>query len=137
MRLTSPVCMRWVSPVPGASVQGGSTLVTALRVTIRQALDSRRNPVIMQSVRIAVLGLGLIGGSIALALRRAGVEASIVAWTPSGLGPAAAAATARIDQAAASLADAVEGADLVVLAAPPLDCLRLLDELPRDRRHRD
>ena len=53
-----------------------------------------------------------------------------MAWTPSGRGPRAAAAAGAIDQAAASVDAAVEAADLVVLAAPPLDCLRLLDSLP-------
>jgi prephenate dehydrogenase len=81
-------------------------------------------------MRIALLGLGLIGGSIALALRRAGADASIVAWTPSGRGPAAALAAGAIDDVAISVAAAVEGADLVVLAAPPLDCMGLLEALP-------
>ena len=38
--------------------------------------------------RIAFLGLGLIGGSIALALREAGATARFAGWTPSGRGPA-------------------------------------------------
>ena len=82
-------------------------------------------------MRIALLGLGLIGGSIALALRRAGAEASIAAWTPSGRGPREAMAAGAIDEAATSIAAAVEGADLIVLAAPPLECVGLLDALPR------
>lgn len=75
-----------------------------------------------------MLGLGLIGGSIAHALRRGGYS-SIVAWTPSGNGPRAALAAGAIDEAAPSAGDAVDGAELVVLAAPPLACLDLLDEL--------
>jgi prephenate dehydrogenase len=84
-------------------------------------------------MQLAILGLGLIGGSVARSLRQApAAEAArwqVAAWSPSGLGPALAAADGVVDRCAGSIAEAVEGADLVVLAAPPLDCLRLLDEL--------
>lgn len=96
-------------------------------------------------MRVALLGLGLIGGSIARALRggaagqRSGpsvgappdLEASwsVVAWTPTGTGPAAAVAAGFVDRAAPTLVDAVAGADLVVLAAPPAHCLTLLGQL--------
>jgi prephenate dehydrogenase len=81
-------------------------------------------------VRVALLGLGLIGGSIARAVGRARPDWQIVAWTPSGTGPAAA-AEAGIATRAATAEAAVEGADLVVLSAPPLACLELLDALAR------
>lgn len=90
-------------------------------------------------MRLAIIGLGLIGGSVARAVRRnrpdssAGTSAtsidSIVAWTPSGSGPAAALADGVIDRAAPSLADALEGTELVLLAADPLACLELLDAI--------
>jgi len=83
-------------------------------------------------LRLAIVGLGLIGGSIARAIRgnRAarGFD-SIAAWTPSGQGPAAALADGTIDRVAPSLHDALAGADLVVLAADPLSCLDLLDAI--------
>jgi prephenate dehydrogenase len=78
-------------------------------------------------VRIALLGLGLIGGSIARAVRSYGWP--VAAWTPSGEGPRQALAAGLVDAAAPSIADAVEGADLVVLAAPASACLDILDEL--------
>lgn len=78
-------------------------------------------------MRIALLGLGLIGGSIARAVQGAGWP--VVAWTPSGAGPRAALAAGVVDAAAGSVAEAVAGAGLVVLAAPPTACLDLLDEL--------
>jgi prephenate dehydrogenase len=78
-------------------------------------------------VRLALLGLGLIGGSVAHALRSSGWVVS--AWTPSGRGPARAAADGMIARAGATIAESVVGADLVVLAAPPTACLRLLDDL--------
>ena len=80
-------------------------------------------------MRIALLGLGLIGGSLARALRAAERGTQLVAWSPTGKGPRLALADGTLDAAADSVRDAVRGADLVVLAAPPLACLDLLDEL--------
>ena len=81
-------------------------------------------------MRLAILGLGLIGGSLARALRvRAAGRWSVTAWSPTGNGPATALSAGAIDFAAGSPAEAISGADLVVLAAPPLECLRLVDDL--------
>ena len=89
-------------------------------------------------MRIAFLGLGLIGGSIARALAADatrdeplgdGTAWELTAWTPDGHGPRAALAAGVIGLAATTIAEAVEGADLVVLAAPPLACMDLLDAL--------
>jgi prephenate dehydrogenase len=83
-----------------------------------------------RAMRLAILGLGLIGGSVARALRaRTPGEWTISAWSSSGRGPAAAVEAGAIDVAAASAAEAIGGADVVLLAAPPIDCLRLIDEL--------
>ncbi len=85
-------------------------------------------------MHVTVLGLGQIGGSIARALVAAGH--TVRAWTPTG-------SETRIAGSdgikwAATFRDAVSGADLVVLAAPPLACLelidRLADELPEEDR---
>lgn len=78
-------------------------------------------------MRISILGLGLIGGSIALAARRDGWD--VTAWTPDGDAPRRAAADGIA--AATTLEDAVGGADLVVIAAPPLASLDLVDRLGR------
>ncbi len=83
-------------------------------------------------MRLALIGLGLIGGSIARAIRSGPAHSTfteISAWSPTGRGPAAAAAAGIVDRSATSLAGAVEGADLVVLAADPLGCLDLLGRL--------
>jgi prephenate dehydrogenase len=68
-------------------------------------------------LRIAVLGVGLIGGSIGLAARRR-LEAEVVGWgrTPETL--ARAVEIGALDRAAGSLAEACEGADLIFCAAP-------------------
>ena len=85
-------------------------------------------------MRIGLLGLGLIGGSVARALHdpagRAGSTAwSIAAWTPTGRGLTAALEDGAIDRVATSPEDAIDGADLVILAGPAPDCLEQLDEL--------
>ena len=79
--------------------------------------------------RVAFLGFGLIGGSIALALREAGSAARIAAWTPDGNGPAEGLRRGLLDAAPASAAEALDGAGLVVLAGPPLAILASLGEL--------
>jgi prephenate dehydrogenase len=86
--------------------------------------------------RVAFLGFGLIGGSIARALRERGAGAGLVGWSPSGDGPAAAVADGVLDGAARSPVAALEGAELVVLAAPPLRCLELIDGLAGPWRDR-
>jgi prephenate dehydrogenase len=89
--------------------------------------------------RIAFLGLGLIGGSIAMALREAGAAASLVAWTPEGRGPVEAVKRGFVDVATGSAEAAVDGAGLVILAGPPLAVLSSLSDLAgplRESLHR-
>jgi prephenate dehydrogenase len=85
-------------------------------------------------MRITLLGMGLIGGSIARALRAndapvGGGDWSIAAWTPSGAGPIAALDADVVDVVAADLGAAIADSEMIVLAAPPLASLGLLDEL--------
>jgi prephenate dehydrogenase len=70
--------------------------------------------------RIVVVGAGLIGGSVALGLRRAGVTTPIDAFEPSPAGAVEARATgafACVRQKPLAPEDIADG-DLVVLAAP-------------------
>jgi len=87
-------------------------------------------------MRIAFLGFGLIAGSIARAIHAAPgaplLNASLIAWSPSGNGPLAAVDEGVLDEAAAHPASAVADADLVILAGPPLVCLELVDRLAGD-----
>jgi prephenate dehydrogenase len=85
-------------------------------------------------MRLALLGFGLIGGSVARALRGGAHGESleveeIVAWSPSGAGPAAARRDGVIDEVVPAPDAAVAGADLIVLAGPAPDILAQLDEL--------
>jgi prephenate dehydrogenase len=102
--------------------------VTAERIPADVA-GSRRAAAELLPARIAFLGLGLIGGSIASALRAAGAQSQLVAWTPSGRGPADALRVGLIDDAAATAEAAIRAAGLVVLAGPPLAVLEHLDAL--------
>lgn len=80
--------------------------------------------------RIAIVGLGFIGGSIALAIRQVwpktliiGVDQNEVLETATQLH--------AVDVAADDVVVAAE-ADLIVLAAPVAETIRLLPELPLD-----
>jgi len=68
--------------------------------------------------RIALIGAGLIGSSIAHASRRAGLAKHISAYIPRDETRARAAIAGFADSLHADIASAVTGADLVVLATP-------------------
>lgn len=86
--------------------------------------------------RVAFLGLGLIAGSIALALRALPDERrpSLVAWSPSGDGPRSALSQGAVDAVAASPRDAVEGAALVVVGGPVTSCIALVEAIGSELR---
>ena len=81
--------------------------------------------------RVAILGTGLIGTSIGLRLHSHGRtrELSVVGWDRNPEHAAEARERGAIADLAASVAEAVEGAWLVVLAAPVLALRALLEEL--------
>jgi prephenate dehydrogenase len=82
-------------------------------------------------MHVGFIGFGLIGGSIARALRAGGTAASwtMAAWSPSGAGPDQAVADGTIDRASRTPEDSLADADLVILAGPPTACLAALDDL--------
>ena len=75
--------------------------------------------------RLAVLGAGQIGGSVALAARAAGAVTDVVAWSRTREKLERAVALGIIDRPAPSAAEAARGAALIVLATP----VRSLGEL--------
>jgi prephenate dehydrogenase len=82
------------------------------------------------SRRIAIVGLGLIGGSIGLALKRAGsdgVELVGYARRPETAGRAL--QMGAIDRVEGSLASAVDKADLVILATPTMSVKEILSQI--------
>ncbi len=68
--------------------------------------------------RVALIGLGLIAGSMALAMREKGLARDIVGYARSDESRATALEIGLVDRVAATAAEAVVGADLVVLAVP-------------------
>ncbi len=68
--------------------------------------------------RVALIGLGLIGSSISHGLRRRGLAGSIVGSARTEATRAAAIRLGLVEAAPASAAEAVKGADLVVLCVP-------------------
>ncbi|MGE0312580.1 MAG: prephenate dehydrogenase [Lautropia sp.] len=66
--------------------------------------------------RVAIVGCGLIGGSVAAALRARGLCELLTAYSPAD--GAQARALGLVDVLAPTLEAAIDGADLVVLAAP-------------------
>jgi prephenate dehydrogenase len=68
-------------------------------------------------VRIAVLGVGLIGGSIALAARER-LDAEVVGWDPAPQAVQTGLERGALHRGATSVADAVGSADAVFCAAP-------------------
>ncbi len=68
--------------------------------------------------RVALIGLGLIASSMAHAIRRGGLAGEIVGTARSAETRAVAAELGFCDRVVATAAEAVAGADLVVLATP-------------------
>jgi prephenate dehydrogenase len=79
--------------------------------------------------RVAIIGLGLIGGSLGLALRQARAARQVAGFDLfKGVGDRARKLGA-IDQSCTSLADAVRGSELIILATPVGAMRPLLQQL--------
>jgi prephenate dehydrogenase len=72
----------------------------------------------MKFQRLALIGCGLMGGSFALAVREASLVQHISGFSASEKTRQRALELGVIDQACASVAEAVQGADLVLVAVP-------------------
>lgn len=68
--------------------------------------------------RVALIGLGLIAGSMSLAMRRGGLAGEVVGFARSEATRQTARKIGLVDTVTETLAEAVEGADLVVLCVP-------------------
>ncbi len=80
---------------------------------------------------LAVIGVGLLGGSVAAAARDRGVAERIIGAGSSSESLAHAEALGLIDAAAGDSALAIAEADLVVLAAPVNACVAALETVER------
>lgn len=68
--------------------------------------------------RVALIGLGLIAGSMSLAMREGGLAARVVGYARSPETRETAREIGLVDEVADTAAEAVKGADLIVLAVP-------------------
>ncbi|HEY1076178.1 MAG TPA: prephenate dehydrogenase/arogenate dehydrogenase family protein [Fontimonas sp.] len=90
----------------------------------------------MIAQRLAIIGLGLIGGSLARALRTAGEVGQISGYDPDPAQRDDATRLAVIDRVEDNAAAAVRDAEVVVLAVPVLHTAAALSEvLPALKRH--
>ncbi|WLR53086.1 prephenate dehydrogenase [Bacillus tianshenii] len=78
--------------------------------------------------KVFVIGLGLIGGSIALAIKREHTEVEIIGFDVNSEQMRMAASLQIIDSEASSIREGAEAADYIILAAP----VRQTDELIRE-----
>ncbi|MFM8770017.1 MAG: prephenate dehydrogenase [Rubrivivax sp.] len=79
--------------------------------------------------RLAIVGCGLMGGSVALALRRAGMVRHIVGCSRSPASSQQAVELGVIDEVCASAAEAARGADVVLLSVPVASTLEVLEAI--------
>jgi prephenate dehydrogenase len=79
--------------------------------------------------RLSIIGVGLIGGSFALAARRAGLVREIVGYGRRAANLQLARERGAIDRIAATVGEAADGADVILLAAPVGVCVALAREL--------
>jgi prephenate dehydrogenase len=68
--------------------------------------------------RISIVGLGLIGGSIGLALRQAGVASTVIGHDRDRLANSEAKKLGAVDRVEWNLISACEGSDFIILATP-------------------
>jgi prephenate dehydrogenase len=72
----------------------------------------------MELRRLAIVGTGLLGASVALAAKRAGAAAEVAGYDPDPAALAAAVERGAVDDSSPSLEAALAGAELAVVAAP-------------------
>jgi len=81
--------------------------------------------------RVAIIGVGMMGGSLGRALLSRGLAGEVVGFDAAPVALRAAKVLGAISRSAASLAEVVSGAELVVLAAPVGAVIKLLPEVAR------
>lgn len=79
--------------------------------------------------RLTILGLGLIGGSLAQALKQRGAVREVVGWGHREASLQLGRRLGVIDTYSLDLAEAVRGADVVVIATPTLVAETMLERL--------
>ncbi|RTR06401.1 bifunctional prephenate dehydrogenase/3-phosphoshikimate 1-carboxyvinyltransferase [Halomonas nitroreducens] len=88
-----------------------------------------RQATIPRESRLLIVGLGLIGGSLAAALRRSGFEGELLACDPDAEEIARGVEMGLIDRGDTRLSAMLDGVSLVVLAVPVLAMRGVMEEL--------
>ncbi len=83
----------------------------------------------VQFGRLVILGLGLIGGSLAKSLKQHGAVTEVVGWGHRAASLEAGIKLVVIDRYELDLGRAVQGADIVVIATPTLVAETMLERL--------
>jgi len=104
-------------------LSGARCVQSLLAMKIDQTL-----PFSLADTRIAILGLGLMGGSLAIALR--GHCQAVFAYDPNPETIALALDRAIVDHAADNPAEILADADIVILAAPVLAIIDWIERIP-------
>jgi prephenate dehydrogenase len=81
--------------------------------------------------RLAIVGVGLIGGSLGLVARSRGLAGEVVGCGRGRANLDAALDLGLVDRASTDVTEAVRGADVVVLAVPAASCAPLAAEIAR------
>ena len=84
--------------------------------------------------KVTILGTGLIGGSIGLALKKNGLAEKVVGMSRHEASLRTAVTMGAIDIAETDLQKAIAGADLVILAAPVKVILENIKDIARHLR---
>jgi len=79
--------------------------------------------------RVSILGTGLLGASVGLALRKAGFQGSIIGWNRSAGGGETALRMGAVDALATDPMEAAREAEITVLAVPIFATLDLMERL--------
>ncbi len=79
--------------------------------------------------RVTILGLGLMGGSLARALTALETAERVTGWSPRSTERDAALTAGAVGFASADWRQAVSDADIVVMAMPLGPCLEMLDDI--------
>jgi prephenate dehydrogenase len=79
--------------------------------------------------RLSILGTGLLGASVGLALRKAGYEGRITGWNRSAEGGHTALRMGAVDALASDPIEAARDAEVIVLAVPIFATLDLMERL--------
>ena len=80
--------------------------------------------------RVGVVGLGLIGGSVASGLKKRNLVEHIIAYDQDTASLAFALEKGVIDSAASSVLEAVKDVDIVIVAVPVLGVEGILEQIP-------